>query len=53
MDLINILWFILLFMSIQPLLKQRMLESTRARLISILERKRNSRVILLFIVKKR
>jgi ClpP class serine protease len=34
-------------MSIQPLLKQRMLESTRARLISILERKRNSRVILL------
>ncbi|MCX7811158.1 MAG: ATP-dependent Clp protease proteolytic subunit [Leptospiraceae bacterium] len=47
MDLINIFWFILLFMSIQPLLKQRMLESTRARLISILERKRNSRVILL------
>jgi ClpP class serine protease len=47
MDLRNIFWFILLFMSIQPLLKQRMLEFTRVRLISILERKRNSRVILL------
>ncbi|GIX41769.1 MAG: hypothetical protein KatS3mg129_1502 [Leptospiraceae bacterium] len=47
MDLISIFWFILLFLSFQPLLKQRMLESARARLISILERKRNSRVILL------
>lgn len=47
MDILSFLWIIFLFMTIQPLLRQKMLESQRQRLISKIEQMRNSRVILL------
>src|SRR5579872_6157241 len=43
----SILWFIFLIMAFQPMLSQRALEAARARKIAQLERKRDSRVILL------
>lgn len=47
MDLINILWLFLILSSLHPLLKKRMLESARQRMISRIEKKNNSRVIVL------
>jgi ClpP class serine protease len=43
----DILWFFFLFSALQPVMRQRYLEASRQRLISRLERERNSRVILL------
>lgn len=43
----DILWFFFIISALQPVLKQRLLELTRQRLIARIERQRNSRVILL------
>ena len=43
----DVLWLFFLFSALQPVLKQRMLEASRQRLIARIEQKRNSRVILL------
>jgi ClpP class serine protease len=43
----DLFWLFFIVSSLQPLLKQRMLEATRRRLIAEIERKRGSRVILL------
>ena len=47
MDFINLLWVFLLLASVLPLVRQRMLESTRVRLLRSLEEKRGSRLIAL------
>ncbi len=47
MDVFSLLWMIFLIMALQPSLKQRMLEAQRQKLISKIEQKRGSRVILL------
>jgi ClpP class serine protease len=41
------IWLFFMFTALQPVLKQRFLEASRARLIHNIERERNSRVILL------
>jgi len=41
------LWIFFAFSALQPVLKQRLLEASRQRLIAKIERQRNSRVILL------
>src|SRR6266403_3579006 len=43
----DVLWIFFLFSSLQPAMKQRLLEASRQRLIARIERQRNSRVILL------
>jgi len=43
----DLFWLFFIFSSLQPLLKQRMLEASRRRLIGEIQRKRGSRVILL------
>jgi ClpP class serine protease len=43
----DIFWFFFMFTALQPVLRQRMLEAMRTRKIARLEKKRNSRVILL------
>src|SRR6267142_4484510 len=43
----DVLWMFFVLSAIQPVLKQRFLEASRQRLIAKIERKRNSRVILL------
>jgi ClpP class serine protease len=43
----DILWMFFVFSTLQPVLKQRLLEASRQRLIAKIERKRKSRVILL------
>lgn len=43
----DLLWIFFLFSALQPVLKQRMLEASRQRLIAKLEKERKSRVILL------
>jgi len=43
----DVIWFFFVFSALQPVLKQRMLEASRQRLIARIERKRHSRVILL------
>ena len=43
----DIFWFFFMFTALQPVLRQRMLEAMRTRKIAQLEKKRNSRVILL------
>jgi ClpP class serine protease len=43
----EIVWLFFLFSALQPVLKQRYLEASRQRLISKIEKQRNSRVILL------
>jgi ClpP class serine protease len=40
-------WFFLILASLQPVIRQKILEATRARLIRALERRRHSRVIAL------
>lgn len=47
MDLLNILWIFLIISSLQPVLRQKMLEASRLRLLHAIERKRGSRVIAL------
>ena len=43
----DVLWFFFVFSALQPVLKQRLLEASRQRLIATIERQRKSRVILL------
>jgi ClpP class serine protease len=43
----DLLWLFFLFSALQPVLKQKLLESSRQRMIARIERKRGSRVILL------
>src|SRR5258708_33833903 len=43
----DVLWIFFLFSTLQPVLKQQLLEASRQRLIARLERTRKSRVILL------
>lgn len=43
----DVFWIFIMLTSLQPLLKQRMLEASRRKLIAQIERKRGSRVILL------
>jgi len=47
MDPSQIFWLFFMFSALQPVIKQRLLESSRARLLARLERQRKSRVILL------
>ncbi len=47
MDLGQIFWLFFVLSALQPVLKQRLLENSRQRLLARLERQRNSRVILL------
>src|SRR5258708_16861283 len=47
MDLGQILWLFFILSAIEPVIKQRVLESSRLRLMRFIERRRNSRVILL------
>ena len=43
----DIVWFFFMFTALQPVLRQRMLDAMRTRKIAQLEKRRNSRVILL------
>ncbi|MDF2765696.1 MAG: hypothetical protein K0S81_2690 [Rhodospirillales bacterium] len=43
----DLFWLFFIFSALQPVLRQRMLDAMRMRKIAQLERKRNSRVILL------
>jgi ClpP class serine protease len=43
----DLLWLFFIFSALQPVLRQRFLEASRARLIARIERERGSRVILL------
>src|SRR5512132_1103188 len=47
MSVMDLFWLFFILSALQPLLRQRMLEAMRMRKIAQLERKRNSRVILL------
>lgn len=47
MDFLSLLWIFLMLSSLQPVLRQRMLEQARRRLIRRLEEARGSRVIVL------
>ena len=47
MDIGQLFWMFFVFSALQPVIKQRMLEASRQRLIAVIERKRKSRVILL------
>src|SRR5918996_6167972 len=47
MSVMDIFWIFFILSALQPVLQQRMLEAMRMRKIAQLERKRNSRVILL------
>src|SRR6266404_4204462 len=47
MDVGQLVWIFFMFSALQPVLKKRMLESSRQRLIMTIERQRKSRVILL------
>src|ERR1700686_3600038 len=43
----DLIWLFFVFSAIQPMLQQKMLEAMRLRKIALLERNRNSRVILM------
>jgi ClpP class serine protease len=47
MDFLSILWIFLIIASLQPVVRQRLLESARHRVLRELEIKRNSRVIVM------
>ncbi len=47
MDVITIFWIFIMLTALQPVLKQRLLESARQKLIARIEKRRGSRVILL------
>ncbi len=47
MDFLNVLWIFLVIASLQPVIKQRILETTRVRLLRRLEEMRGSRFIVL------
>jgi ClpP class serine protease len=43
----DLIWLFFILSTLQPVIKQRMLEASRARMIGVIEKKRGSRVILL------
>ena len=43
----DIFWLFFMLSALQPLIKQKLLEASRKRLIALIERERKSRVILL------
>ncbi len=47
MDIMTIFWIFFMLSALQPVLRQKLLESARQRLIAAIEKKRGSRVILL------
>jgi ClpP class serine protease len=47
MDFLNLLWIFFIIASLQPVIRQRILESARVRILRQLEGKRGSRVIVL------
>jgi ClpP class serine protease len=47
MSLLDLFWIFFILSALQPVLRQRMLELMRTRKISLMQRQRNSRVILL------
>lgn len=47
MDLLNLLWIVLVIAAVIPLIRQKVIETTRMRLMHTLEEKRGSRVIAL------
>jgi len=47
MDMGAALWFIFVLMALQPIMRQKLLEASRKRLLAYLEKQRDSRVILL------
>jgi ClpP class serine protease len=47
MDFFSIIWIFLIISSLQPVIRQRMLEAARRRILRELEEKRHSRVIVL------
>ncbi|HZA51000.1 MAG TPA: ATP-dependent Clp protease proteolytic subunit [Myxococcaceae bacterium] len=47
MDIGQLVWLFFLLSTLQPVLKQRLLESSRRRMIAAIERRRGSRVVLL------
>lgn len=47
MDFFSLLWIFFIISSLQPVIRQKMLEAERLRLLARLERERNSRVIAL------
>ena len=47
MDFMNIIWVVLLLVSFAPMVKKRIIESARLRLMQKIEQKRGSRVIAL------
>ncbi len=47
MDVIQFFWLFIMLSALQPVIKQRMLEASRKRLISRIEKQRQSRVVLL------
>lgn len=47
MDFMTLFWIFIVFSALQPVLKQKLLENARQKLIASLEKKRGSRVILL------
>ncbi len=47
MDMITVFWIFIILSALQPVLKQKLLESARQKLIARLEKQRGSRVILL------
>ncbi len=47
MSMLDLFWFFLILSSLQPLIRQKMLEAARVRLMRTLEAKRGSRVIAL------
>ncbi|HOM99725.1 MAG TPA: hypothetical protein PLM33_05670, partial [Acidobacteriota bacterium] len=47
MDFFSIFWIFVMISALQPVIRQRMLEASRARLIARIEAKYRSRVILL------
>src|ERR1700752_5035826 len=47
MGVMDLLWIFFMVSALQPVLKQKLLEAARYRMIASLERKRGSRVILL------
>ncbi len=47
MDFFSILWIFLIISSLQPVIRQRLLESSRLRVLRQLEQQRNSRVVFM------
>jgi ClpP class serine protease len=45
MDFFSLLWLFFIFSSLQPIIRQKMLEAARLKMLEQIERKRNSRVI--------